>query len=514
VKFFYVSIGYFLILVLAIFITSLAKPTNSSENIDLAISNVTVISPDTDFHLKKATLLVSKGKIKNVVKEFDDNSASKVIDGSGKFLIPGLIDSHVHLYHATGLKKKYTDNYEVLYNQYLDQMPKSYLYFGFTTIVEPNSDYRFNNLLQSAPISPNLLHCGRGIILSDGFMAEEIPSGQLLKNAPNFLHDRFKDGFMPIGVDPEKHTPKAVIEQLLLDGASCAKIYYDEALWLPEAMRTFKLPSRRIIRELVSEANSKNLPVIIHTTSPNGYKFAADTNVDIIAHGPWDWDGNDYSDPNIPEEVYSAVEEIARVEISIQPTVGALRHTASMFNHQLLRNPELENVLAPEYLNYLHNEAQQQRKLFIKQFGPMIMEQPSERAIEIVMPKMLDRYRRIVNIMYKSKTNLLFGTDTSSGGYGWGNPPGLNGFLEIKDWFNSGVPLKEILVSMTSGNAKALKIYDKIGSIEPGKNADLLLLSENPLVNIEAYNSIEKIILGGVSIERDTLSAKVREIAK
>jgi imidazolonepropionase-like amidohydrolase len=100
--------------------------------------------------------------------------------------------------------------------------------------------------------------------------------------------------------------------------------------------------------------------------------------------------------------------------------------------------------------------------------------------------------------------SLIFGSDTP-GVDGFGNPPGLNGRLELQNWANAGAPLALILRAATLDNAIALGLSHEVGSIEVGKRADLLLLKQNPLTNVSAYDSIETIFLNGQPIAREGL---------
>ena len=91
---------------------------------------------------------------------------------------------------------------------------------------------------------------------------------------------------------------------------------------------------------------------------------------------------------------------------------------------------------------------------------------------------------------------------------GFGNPPGLNGRIELQNWVDAGAPLSLILRAATLENAIALRLSRDIGSIETGKRAELLLLKQNPLKDVSAYDSIEIIFLNGEPIQRSTLSAE------
>ena len=61
----------------------------------------------------------------------------------------------------------------------------------------------------------------------------------------------------------------------------------------------------------------------------------------------------------------------------------------------------------------------------------------------------------------------------------------------------AGMPLDKILASATFNNARAFQLDASLGSLSVGKKANILMMAKNPLMDIEAYDAIEKIILGG-----------------
>ena len=101
----------------------------------------------------------------------------------------------------------------------------------------------------------------------------------------------------------------------------------------------------------------------------------------------------------------------------------------------------------------------------------------------------------------------MFGTDTPSSPT-YGNPPGYNGYLEMQEMANAGIPLNKILAMATIENAKAFHLQKRYGTVEVGKKANLLILNKNPLQDITAYNDIEQVIINGQSLNRKDLSAK------
>jgi imidazolonepropionase-like amidohydrolase len=127
-------------------------------------------------------------------------------------------------------------------------------------------------------------------------------------------------------------------------------------------------------------------------------------------------------------------------------------------------------------------------------------------GFEPLLAATVERTHATLNVMLMDHVALIFGSDTP-GVDGFGNPPGLNGRLELQNWADAGVPLPMILRAATIDNARALGLSRELGSIEVGKRADLLLLKHNPLSNISAYDSIETIFLNGEPIAREALRA-------
>jgi imidazolonepropionase-like amidohydrolase len=66
----------------------------------------------------------------------------------------------------------------------------------------------------------------------------------------------------------------------------------------------------------------------------------------------------------------------------------------------------------------------------------------------------------------------------------------------------TGVTREEALAMATSGNAAILGMEDKCGSIEPGKSADMIVTSGNPLTGLEALRVLHMVICRGDILTR------------
>lgn len=68
---------------------------------------------------------------------------------------------------------------------------------------------------------------------------------------------------------------------------------------------------------------------------------------------------------------------------------------------------------------------------------------------------------------------------------------------EMECLVEAGIPPIEVISMATSGNAKLLHMDDRIGTIEPGKDADLIILEKDPTEDIRNTKTIERVFLKG-----------------
>jgi imidazolonepropionase-like amidohydrolase len=66
---------------------------------------------------------------------------------------------------------------------------------------------------------------------------------------------------------------------------------------------------------------------------------------------------------------------------------------------------------------------------------------------------------------------------------------------------DAGLNTMEIIQAATLSNARFLRISERLGSIEPGKLADLLVIEGDPLKNIRAMRNVRRVMLNGAWVE-------------
>lgn len=89
---------------------------------------------------------------------------------------------------------------------------------------------------------------------------------------------------------------------------------------------------------------------------------------------------------------------------------------------------------------------------------------------------------------------------------------GLNGYLEMQQLHEAGLSLEQIFQAATINNAREFKLDSQVGTIEPGKIANLVLLRKSPLVGADAYDSIATVWVHGKQMSRESLAAKPRDL--
>jgi len=249
------------------------------------------------------------------------------------------------------------------------------------------------------------------------------------------------------------------------------------------------------------------MPVVLHATTPAGHAFAVDAGIDVLAHGMWEWPGQPFASPEPSLEYANIARRVAHSSIGLQPTISTIRNTASMFDPLVLTDPNWLHVTPPGYLKYLQTDGQRQREDFLTRFSSALDPESSLADLPSLMEAFVARYERLIGRMDAGGAELLFATDTAVGGFGWAAPPGLAAYWEMQGWIRAGVALQTLFDALTIDNARAFGLDGEIGSIEVGKRADLLLLATNPLIDVSAYDTIDRVIIGGELLARKTLSA-------
>jgi imidazolonepropionase-like amidohydrolase len=121
--------------------------------------------------------------------------------------------------------------------------------------------------------------------------------------------------------------------------------------------------------------------------------------------------------------------------------------------------------------------------------------------------KQLAKLQELTGVLYRAGVPLLAGTDAPVNFC----PPGFALHQELELLVASGLPPAAALSAATCNNARALDAWSQLGSVEPGKLADLVVLDADPLADIRNTRRISRVIRGGIVCDPAALLQLVPE---
>jgi hypothetical protein len=464
------------------------------------ITDVTIVSPERLDRVQTGSVLIEDGHIVRVERRqgLKTPAGATVVSGKGEFLIPGLIDSHVHLASVPGMGFEQIGSRSPMVRAYYKQLPRSYLYYGYTTVVDlAVIERQVLEDFRQAPLHPDLYSCGEPLVFANGYPMSFAPRELRFELFSNFIYDPDHASSIPSEYKPEGHTPEADVARVKGEGGICVKTFFERGFG-----RDKNLPvlGADVLAEIRKDATKDGLVLMMHANSFEAQKFGVDGGVDVIAHGMWNWGDLD-KEAGLPYEIRQLLDRIVEKKIGYQPTVQVLEGLRVYFEPDYLKTGAIRKVVPTEMLEWFNTpEGKGFKKELVDDDTPdAVMAQGYERGP-------LRRVRLVVGYLAGKDANFLFGTDTPSSPT-YGNLPGLNGYLEMQQLQKAGLSLAQIFKAATISNAREFKVDSQFGTIEPGKIANLVLLKKSPLESVEAYDSIATVWVHGASISRDSLAA-------
>jgi len=479
-----------------------AQPGNAGSRI--WITDVTIISPENLDHIAEGSVLIEDGRIVRIErrKGIKEGKDATVVSGKGHFLIPGLIDSHVHLASVPGMQFEMNSGSDTakprMIREYFKQLPRSYLYFGYTTLVDlAVIDRRALDDFRQAPLHPDLCDCGPSLPIANGYPMSFAPPAKRFELFPNFIYDPKQAPSIPSEYRAEDHTPAAAVSRVKNSGGICVKTYFERGFGRD---RNLPVISPEILSQIRQAATQDGLVLMMHANSFEAQSFAVDGNVDVIAHGMWNW-GDLQNQPELPPEIKSLLDRVVDKRIGYQPTIQVMGGLRAYFDSEYLKMEAIPKLIPADMLEWFNSP---QGKWFKKEISEDAA--PDQAVLEGFDRGPIRRVRQVVRYLAARDANFLFGTDTPSAPT-YGNLPGLNGYLEMQQMQKAGLSLKQIFRAATINNAREFKLDSQIGTIEPGRIANLILLKKSPLESVDAYDSIVTVWVHGRPISRDSLAA-------
>lgn len=482
---------------MSVFISMLSSAGYSAQlEGDILIRNVNVIATQTMAIKPNVDVLIRGERILKIGQKLEVK-AKQTLDGHGRYLMPGLIDSHTHLSGVPGMTFQQMQKKGDVVKKAIRQIPRSYLYHGFTTVIDLHADAELIRQWNAHETRPEAHFCGAAPII-DGYPMSFMPKPIRYKYTPYFL---VEEGSTHDNIDSLAHSPQEVVARMRERGAVCVKTHYETGF---SGKENLPLPSVKLIQNLVSEAHDQGLKVVLHANSQAAQNFGVQTGVDAFVHGMWHWSGEQQS--KLTKPIKTLIKSSVDNSRSLQPTFQVLYGERDLHNPDYLTQEELSKVLPKALIDWYAGEEGQSFRARMSTL-PFVKNHLTAQGWETIDAAAIKRLELYFIEWLEQGGDLLFGSDTPSD-LTFANPPGLNGRIEMKHWQKTGVTPAQFLSAATINNAIFFNLFDEIGSVDEGKRADLLLLSQNPLKSINAFDHIDKVFTKGKSIDRDSLLAE------
>lgn len=440
-------------------------------------------------------------------------------DGRNYYLTPGLMDSHVHLAVGTppGVPNSESSRFYPAFEQ---QQPRSYLYFGVTQVVDLNSDpagiTRF-----SQQLAPDVFRCGAAPV-KHGYGD---PAGGHPDYVEATLAAKTEQGHgtePTTAATPLEHSPLAVVARIKASGAHCLKLYIENGFGDADNLPVY---SDAVLQQLVGAARQAGLPVFAHANALDMQQIALRHQVDVLAHGLWNWAGLSREqrvalDDNtaLPAAVRAHLQQIYQQQLGYQPTLGVLRHLASVLAGddaaalQLLQQAQpsdlpsrvlLSKVVDADLLQWYQSSAAAWfRQELLTDFAGVSVADAVQQLLRVSAQGV-----NALRYLHQLGQPLVLSSDTPSAPL-HSQQPGLASYQEMLAMAEAGIPAADIFVAATINNARLMRIEHDYGSVSAGKIANLLLLKQDPSVDVSGWNSLETVILRGALIPRSALQAR------
>jgi hypothetical protein len=415
----------------------------------LCIERCAVFDPESGKMLPECTIVVRGEQIVAVAAsgEAVDVPADAVhVNGRGKFALPGLIDAHVHLVHVLDFAHVTGD--EVL---------PLYLAAGVTSLRSTGDEIVAATLVAR-------------------FAAAHPASSPRVFTCSPLL-----DGEPPIHRD---------VGRAITDPAQVAGVLDDLQRWHVTTLKIYAGTGRDVGRAIIDEGHRRGFFVTAHLGKYSAQQAVAD-GIDGLEHI---WSVFNYV---IPPQVAgqpshrgtldldnplcdALIAELVRSKTYVDPTLAVFRNMILLPDVPEVRDSP-DNDLAPRRL---------------REFWPTYLQRsgcPQGGTLE-QRRREFAKYQELTRKLFRAGVLLLAGTDSPEPQV----PPGFSLHQELEMLVEAGLPPAAVLRSATLHNATALHEQQRLGSITPGKLADIVLLSANPLDDIRHTRRIELVIRGGV----------------
>jgi imidazolonepropionase-like amidohydrolase len=394
-------------------------------------------------------MIVADGRITwlGPVAQLKAPSGAQVIDFSGKYVIPGLIDDHVHLGAVIGLKQSADNETE----QNVEHDLRTYASYGVTTVQSMGTDKDFvlkkrdQQRATGRPRESRIFSAGQGFVFQGGY-------GGLVGVTPTLASmDQAKNA---VDLQTSHHVDLV-------------------KLWMDTELGHYPRMPYPMVQGIIDEAHKDGTRAVAHIFFLQDAQQLADFGMNGFVHS--------VRDQAVTPALINSMKQHGTWQMA-----ATLSREASMFIYgkgaPFLNDPFFKRGVSPETVDTLKSTKYMQTS----QSDPHFQEYPRFFA------------QAEVNLKRLADAGIPYGCGTDSG------PPGrFPGYFlhwEMELMVQAGLTPMQAIQACTQHNALWLRAND-LGTLERGKWGDFVVLEKNPLDNILNTRTIAAVYIAGTKFE-------------
>jgi len=447
------------------------------------IVGATVIHPQREAAAAAAadqTIVIVGNRIRSVGPSSSAGipPGATVIDAKGKWVIPGLVDGHVHFFQSGNL---YTRPDAADFTRWvpyarevernkarLPQTFKVWLASGVTSVVDiggPFWNFEMRDAARNTPAAPRVAVAG--------------PLISMVDDPPLDLGDP------PIIKTTSADDARALVARELARKPDFIKVWF---IYRPgDDLRA----QEAIVKAAGDAAHAAGIRLAVHATELVTAKAALRAGADYLVHS--------VTDERIDDEFIALAK---RNHALYCPTIFVLS-SYEMALSNTWRPTEAERRLADPQIVAAMSDLERIPKALIPARVARLMAKPPDTAPS---PLVLQNLRAV----WDAGIPVVMGTDA-------GNIGALHGpvvFREMEIMTRAGLTPLQVLRSATVNGAKAMGLERDLGTIEPGRLADLVILDADPLADVNNLSKVSRLVKDGRVFSEEELRQSIESTAQ